>query len=426
VDDVTVVVSGVGVVSPLATNAPEHFGAWLGGRSAVAESADPEFMKYAPQLEARVTGFDRKAAISNRMLRKLLAPSPGFAVGAAGEAIADAGLAAAPAVLADAGLYIGSLSLEIDPDVFIPPLRASLTKDGEFDMSLFALRGVKLLDPLFLVRALPNAGLCGVSLEHQVLGPNTNLTNGPTSGLAAVALAVSAIERGEVNCAIAGGYDSLLVMDAIAEHLIAGRLARNGDAAAKACRPFDRNRNGYALGEGAAFVVLESFDHATARGAAGYGRILGHAGTTDPGLLGATGRLDATALEQAGRIALGRGRTRPDELGAIFGDGLATELDDIRESKAIASLLDGAEVPFTASTSAIGYTGAASGVFSLIHAVLALRGGVTPPLRNCDDLDPGCPVHRVTSAGPLTRDRVLVWNSERGVKNVAMLAGPVA
>jgi 3-oxoacyl-[acyl-carrier-protein] synthase II len=418
------VVTGVGVVSPLATAAAEHFEAWIEGKSAVAESADPEFRRYAPQLEARVSGFDRTAVIKTRMLRKLLAPSAGFAVGAAGEAIADAGLSGEREVLAACGLYVGSLSLEIDPDVFIPPLRASLTNDGEFDLSLFARRGMKLLDPLFLVRALPNAGLCGVSLEHQLLGPNTNLTNGPTSGLGAVALAVSAIERGEIRCAVAGGYDSLLVMDAVAEHLIAGRLTRNGTAPERACRPFDRARDGYVLGEGAAFVVVESPDHARARGATAYGRILGHSSTTDPGLLAPARAVDGTALEHAARLALDRAATGSGELGAIFGDGLATELDDIRESNAIAGVVDGAEVPFTAPTSAIGYTGAASGAFSLVHALLALRRRVTPPLANCDELDPRCPVHHLSSPAPLSRPRVLVWNSERGVKNVAMVAGP--
>lgn len=420
------VVTGVGVVSPLATSAGSHFDAWLSGRSAVTESADPEFTQYVPQLEARVTGFERGEAISSRMLRKLLAPSPGFAVGAAGEAIADAGLAGESAVLAGCGLYVGSLSLEIDPEVFITPLRASLTKDGEFDLSLFAQRGMKLLDPLFLVRALPNAGVCGVSLDHQVLGPNTNLTNGPTSGLAAVTLAAAAIERGEIACAIAGGYDSLLVMDALAEHLIAGRLARNGTDPSQACRPFDRTRDGYALGEGAAFVVVESEAHARARGAVPYGRILGYASTTEPALVASPDPTDGTALQQAGRLALARADTAAAELGAVFGDGLATDVDDLREAAAVGRLLDGSEVPFTAPTSAIGYTGAASGVFSLVHAVLALRRGVAPALANCDDPDPRCAVFHLTRPAELSRDRVLVWNSERGVKNVAVVTGGCA
>ena len=418
------VVTGVGIVSPLATGAGRHFDLWLEGRSAVAAAEEPEFAKYTPQLEARVGDFDRRATISSRMLRKLLPRSAGFAVGAAGEALADAGLGEEPAARARAGLYIGSLSLEIDPEVFIPPLRASLTREGEFDLSLFARRGMKLLDPLFLVRALPNAAICGISLEHQVLGPNTNITNGASSGLTAVSLAAAAIERGEVECAVAGGYDSLLVMDAIAEHLIAGRLARNGASPGRACRPFDRDRGGYAVGEGAAFVVLESAEHAASRGVAPYGSLLGRAWTTDPALVGDGDRYDGTALEQAARLALAQAGVRgADELGAIFGDGLATEVDDVREASVVAALLDGAAVPLTASTGAIGYTGAASGVFSLAHALLSLRRGIAPPLPNCEEPDPRCPVHRLTKPEPLGRDAVLVWNSERGIKNVAVVVG---
>lgn len=417
------VVTGVGVVSPLATSAPGHFEAWLAGRSGVAEAAEPEFEKYAPQLEARVTGFDRRSVIESRMLRKLLAPSAGFAVGAAGEAIADAGLAGEAEVLAAAGLYIGSLSLEVDPEVFIPPLKAALTAEGEFDLSLFARRGMRLLDPLFLVKALPNAGLCGVSLQHQTLGPNTNLTNGATSGLSAVALAAATIERGEARCAIAGGYDSLLVMDAIAEHVIAGRLAPATGDPARACRPFTRTRAGYVLGEGAAFVVLEAEEHARARGRDHYGRVLGYASTTDPSALRAAATVSGAALEHAARQALSRARTAPAELGAIFGDGFATVADDLRESRAAGALLDGLPVPYTAATSALGHTGAASGTFSLVHALLALRDGVAPALANCDDPDPQCRIHHHSRPEPLTAGRVVVWNSERGVKNVAMVVG---
>lgn len=419
----TAVVTGVGLISPLATGAEDHFDAWLAGQSGVEEAAEPEFEKYTPQLEARVKGFERRAVISSRMLRKLLAPSAGFAVGAAGQAVADAGLTGHEAVLSRAGLYIGSLSLEVDPEVFIPPLRAALTPEGEFDLSLFARRGMRLLDPLFLVRALPNAGLCGVSLEHQVLGPNTNLTNGPTSGLGAVALAVAAIERGEIGCAIAGGYDSLLVMDAVAEHLIAGRLAQANGPPAQACRPFDRRRHGYALGEGAAFVVLEAEEQARERGVRAYGRVLGHATTTDPAVLSRATAGRSDALEHAARQALARAGLQPEDLAALFGDGLGTEVDDLRESAAAHALLGDAPVPFTAPTSALGFTGAASGVFSLLHALLALRRGVAPPLANCDDPDPRCPMFHHAHIMPLTGDTVGVWNSERGVKNVALVVG---
>jgi 3-oxoacyl-[acyl-carrier-protein] synthase II len=416
-----VAVTGVGVVSPLGLHADEHFDAWLQGRSAVRVAADPQFPGRGPQLEARVSGFDRRAAISNRMLRKLLSRSAGYAVAAAGGAIADAGLQDDTTVLEGCGLYVGSLSLEIDPEVFIPPLRASLTPEGRFDISLFARRGMSLLDPLFLLRALPNAGVCGISVEYQVLGPNTNLTNGTCSGLMSIGLAMAAIQRGEIRCAVAGGYDTLLMMDSIAEHLIANRLSRRGDDPAGACRPFDRRRDGYVPGEGAAFVVLESVDHARDRGARVYAELRSCVETTDARLLRAENVTDATALHRAAAMALERGDCRSDELGAVFGDGLGTWGDDLREAHALDRLLLGAEVPFTAATSAIGFTGVASGVFSAVHCALAMWQGIAPPLANCGDPDPACGVHFLARPEPLAFPTALVWNSDRGAKNVALL-----
>jgi 3-oxoacyl-[acyl-carrier-protein] synthase II len=416
-----VAVTGVGVVSPLGLHAHQHFDAWLAGGSAVKVADDPLFPAQGPQLEARVSGFDRRAAVTNRMLRKLLSPTAGYAVAAAGDAIGDAGLDHDKAVLEGCGLYVGSLSLEIDPEVFLPPLRASLTREGRFDISLFARRGMNLLDPLFLLRALPNAGVCGISVEHQVLGPNTNLTNGTTSGLLSVGLAMAAIQRGEVQCAVAGGYDTLLMMDSIAEHLIANRLSRRSDDPAGACRPFDRRRDGYVLGEGAAFVFLESSEHARQRDARVYAELRSFAQTTDARLLQAEHATDATALQRAGAAALEGDGGGARELGAVFGDGLGTWEDDLREAGALGQLLSGAEVPFTAATSAIGFTGAASGVFSLVHGALAMSREVAPPLVNCDDPDPDCRVWSHARSQPLASPRALVWNSDRGAKNVALL-----
>jgi len=419
-----VLVTGVGAVSPLGVRSRTHFEAWMDGRSAVQLARAPEFTSPTPQMEARVSGFERSQWITNRMLRKLLSPSAGYAVGAAGEAVADAGLVDAPTLEA-CGLYVGSLSLEVDPEVFVPPLRASLTPAGVFDISLFAKRGMKLLDPLFLVRALPNAGACGISVEHQVLGPNTNLTNGYTSGLMSVGLAMAAIQRGETDCAVAGGYDTLLGMDSLAEHLIAGRLSTRHEDPPRACRPFDRDRDGYVLGEGAAFVLLESAAHARARGARAYAELLSYADTTDVALLQRERAGDATALRQAASRALGAAACPAGEVGAIFGDGLATELDDLREANAVRELFrdQAPAAPFTAATSATGFTGAASGVFSLVHAVMGMEQQVVPALANCEHPDPRCAVHFLERAEPRPYHRSLVWTSDRGVKNVALVVG---
>jgi 3-oxoacyl-[acyl-carrier-protein] synthase II len=416
-----VLVTGVGLVSPLALSVEPHFQGWIGGKSAVHLTSNPVFAENGPYLEARVTDFDRKEVLTNRMLRKLLSTSAGYAVSAAREAVSASGLGNNPSELERCGLWVGSLSLEIDPEQFVPPLRASLNNQGEFEISQFARRGMKLLDPLFLVRALPNAGTCGISIELQILGPNTNLTNGTTSGIMAVCLAAAAIQRGEIDCALAGGYDTLLGMDSIAEHMVSNRLSNQSSVPEKACKPFDKSRDGYVLGEGAAFVFLESEEHALKRGAQPYAELASFGTTMDSSLLFSKNPQDGTALYHAACEALQSGGCDSANLGLIVGDGLGTELDDLRESGVYRQITNGDQTAFTASTSSIGFTGAASGVFSLIHAALALQHQVLPPLLNCDDPDPLCAMNFVTQATQSEFRHALAWNSDRGVKNVAIL-----
>jgi 3-oxoacyl-[acyl-carrier-protein] synthase II len=409
-------ITGVGVVSPLAVGAQPHFARLLQGESGIQVAANGAFSGYGAGLEARVLDFDRATLITNRMLRKLLSLAAAYAVAAAGEAIQDAGLGDASETLARCGLYVGSIAIDINPELFIPAFKQSLNAQGEFAMSQFARRGIKLLDPLFLVKALPNAGVCGISVQYQVLGANANITNGPVSGLQAVALAAAAIRRGEIDLAVAGGYDSLLRMDSRAEHFLAGRLADGSGDPASTCRPFDTTRRGYVVGEGAAFVMLEAAAHAQARGAGGYAELLGVGQATDATAF-AYRVADGGALEQAARQALQTGMLPT----AIFGDGLATAEDDAREAGVARRLaIDGA--PFGAATPAVGFTGAASGAFSLAHAALALRHSVIPPLV-CREPDPACAVTCLAQAQATRLDRALVWTSDRGVKNVAVLLG---
>jgi 3-oxoacyl-[acyl-carrier-protein] synthase II len=418
-----VVVTGLGLVSPLAPNSRSHFEKLLAGLSAVSAISNPQYQENSTQLQAKINGFDRREFITNRIQRKLLSHSCGFAVGAAGEALNMAGLIGESEILESCGLYVGSLSLEIDPDVFIPPLRASLDKEGLFDISLFAKRGMKLLDPLFLVKALPNAGVCGISVQYQVLGPNTNLTNGTTSSLMAIGLGVSAIQRGEVDCALAGGYDTLLGMDSFVEHFIANRLSQRYDDPAHACRPFDREQDGYVLGEGSAFVFLESETHAKRRGAKILGEIIAVSQTTSASYLQDNNANDDVALRQAAYLALQQGNCSPDELDAIFVDGLATKQDDLREANAVQFLVADSPVPVTTATGAIGFTGAASGAFSLVHALMALDRQIIPPLINCKQPHPRYPIHVALEAMQKPCKRALVWNSDRGIKNIAVLVG---
>jgi 3-oxoacyl-[acyl-carrier-protein] synthase II len=413
-------ITGVGIVSPLGLDAEEHFERLVAAESAVVASGRANHA-VSCNLQARVSGFELRKMVCDRMLRKLLTPAAAYAVVAAGQALADAGLAKDHAVLRSCGLYGGTEGCDLDPDLLMPALNVSMDRDQKVDLARFASAGIHLVDPLFLIKHLPNGGLGGIAIEHQVTGPNLNIINGSVSGLQAVVTAANAIWRGEAEVALAGGFDSLLGVVSAADHLIAGRLAGHAQPPASACRPFDCNRAGYVLGEGAAFVTLETAAHARRRSAPAYGVVLGTGQTTGTGI--SVPVQDAIeCLQRAAELALAGAGCQSTELDAVFGDGLAVEYDDLIEAGAVAAL-GATAVPYTAATPAIGFTRAASGTFALVHALLAVHQQRLPPMLNCSEPDPRCQMAIVNEPMPGSLERVLVWNSDRGARNVAVLLG---
>jgi 3-oxoacyl-[acyl-carrier-protein] synthase II len=337
-----VLVTGLGLISPLAGTARKHYRRAVRGDRAAAPAAayGGQILPYA--VEARIPEVDRRRFISNRMLRKILTRAASFAVVAAGQTLRDAGIRRGDPLLQECGLYAGSLGLDQDFQAFLKGLRASI-RDGCFDPALFAERGMAMIDPLFLVKSLPNSGLCGISIEFGMLGPNLNVMNGPVSALQAIGEAAAAIRQGTVTQALAGGYDSLFQLEIAVGHAIAG----NFEAPAE-----------FVPGEGAGFLFLEREDVAHARGARIYGEIAGSSQVcrAQDSLRFAA----AQAIEQAGL-------ERPE---IVFGDASGireldrVELDAARELGA----------RFFGGAPQAGYCGVASAAMSAVHAMLALAG----------------------------------------------------
>jgi 3-oxoacyl-[acyl-carrier-protein] synthase II len=255
---------------------------------------------------------------------------------------------------------------------------------------------MSLIDPLFLLKSLPNAGLCGAAIEHGMQGPNLNIMNGSTSGLLAVAAAADSILRGDTPVALAGGYDSLVQLETVLAHLIDRRL-RIGNA------------SGYLPSEGAVFFVLEEKTHAQERGAHIFAEVAGsavtHSGPHDIPEQGA-----AAALERAARASGGTEQqtqqaswTAPD---AVFGDGLNLSGHDVLETEVLKRVASGQrDIPLLSNVSRIGFAGAATGLFSLLHAALSIDG----QLPVTDDGAAGKPP-----------EKLLVWTSDRGRDHVAV------
>lgn len=411
-----VAITGLGAVSSLGLDLESHLHQLEAGTSGVGLWDGPEPRGTGVAFACAVRGFRPRKLIANRMLRKLLQPSGAYAVVAAGEALAAAGLGGDDPEAVErrhgAGLWLGSPSWDLPSAMFAPALRASFDRDEQFSFERYGRHAMNLVDPLLIVKGLPNAALCGIAIEHGICGPNANVANGPVGGLQALLAAAAAIRRGEVTVAIAGGADSLLRGEHVIAEVLAGRAwtgedPREDPNARYAARPFAQGRRGYRLGEGAAICVLEGLDRARSRGA----RILAVLG--DDGQSAAVPGLDPVLPRAARQAVASRGAD------AVFGQGLGSPRDDVAEAATVRDVV-GFDVPLTGATAAIGYTGAASGAFAVVHATAAITRGRLPPTLGSTPPDPDCAANIIRSTTEHAVDRALAWAMDDDHQGVAV------
>jgi len=365
-----VAITGVGVQSPLGLDWPAHCRAWRSGDSGLT-ATEAEFQRLGVMRVGRIRRAAEGTGLRNRMLRKLLTPTAASAVAAAGEAIRQANLD--PEQVTSAFLCVGSLGLDQDLNVFAEGLGHSL--EGERDQRRFSYNrfcrfGSALIDPLFLIRSLPNAGLCGAAIEFNMQGPNLNITNGSTSGMSAVTAAAGTIARGEASVAVTGGYDSLLKLETLLGHMGEERIA------------IGESGPGYYPGEGAVFFVLEDLESAGRRGAEVLAELTGWSSTHS------AAERSMYGLTRAARQCLNRTGKAP---ATVYGDGLSLCDHDAMESAVLRKVAPGAE--FRSATRRLGFAGGVTGLYSTLHAVGGLAHG------ECSSL---------------------VWTSDRGRNHVAL------
>jgi 3-oxoacyl-[acyl-carrier-protein] synthase II len=288
-------------------------------------------------------------------------------------------------------------------------------RNGVFDSNLFTSRGMALIDPLFLVRSLPNAGLCGISIQFGIHGRNTNIMNGSISGLQAIGTAAAEIREGAVDQAIAGGYDSLLQLEPAIGQIIAGNIGVASELNGSA--QHEQTGSGYVLGEGAGFLVLEREDHALRRKARIYGEIVSEAqgANANGGAKTATDAFENVALR-----ALGGGNAEERSLDMVFGDGLGLPSHDALEAEVLRRLSSSQPLLFSAGTAAHGFCGVANSVFSSIHGLLTIYSKKRPPTWNWP-WTPNSSATKIAGRDRAKIQRVLIWCNDAGIKSAAIV-----
>jgi 3-oxoacyl-[acyl-carrier-protein] synthase II len=369
------VVTGIGAITPLGLSAPETWRGLLEGRSGIGPIESFDASDLPVRIAGEIHGFDAEALLGAKRARRSARFSQ-LAVAAAREAVADAGWAVAPA-----------------PDRTAVVINAAVGGSPETERNVRALveRGPRELSPYFVPSTILNMAACEVAIDLGVHGPVSASALACASGTAALLEARRLILGGEADVVVAGGTDAGIARAMFAGLALMGPLSERNDDPQAASRPFDADRDGFVFGEGAVVLVVESAEHAQARGAAGYGTVAGGALTSDAFHISApepSGVHAARAIE----LALGSAAVAPAELDYICAHGTGTRANDASETRAIRLALGGEadRVPVSSPKSMVGHLIGAAGALSAMVCLLAIRDGVLPPTTNLHTPDPEC------------------------------------
>lgn len=383
-----IVVTGTGAICAAGRTPDEIWDAVLGGRSAIAPLRQWDASHWPTQIAAEVTDFQPAKLLEDRKVLKLIRRTDVFGLYAAARAIETSGLighrdgldADSAAAFNDrSAVYVGSGggTYESQYDYF-PLLTAAAGS-----LEVFGRELENTVNPMWLLRALPNNVLCHIGIRYGLKGANACITNHSVAGSMAVGEAVAALRAGEADRAVVVGHDALIEPQQVLYYQRAGLLTTD------TIRPFDTNRTGSAFGEGAGALTLETEAAAAARGATVLGECLGSGATTDAqGLLAirddgdGLARAIAAALEDAGIAAA--------DVGMIVAHGNGTRQSDASEAAAIRRVFGVAPPPVTAFKWAIGHLIAASGIAETVIGLRALREGIVPGIATLRELDPEC------------------------------------
>ncbi|HXV19122.1 MAG TPA: beta-ketoacyl-[acyl-carrier-protein] synthase family protein, partial [Candidatus Omnitrophota bacterium] len=320
-------------------------------------------------IGAAVKDFSPEKYITQRKALKVMARDIQLAVAAARLAFDDAQMKSNAYLRDRFGVIIGSGVLNHELEELSYSVQSSLGEDGKLDIKRFGEDGLPALFPLWLLKYLPNMPACHVSILFDLQGPNNTLTTGPSAGLQAVGEAFRIIQRGAADLMLAGGGESKLNPVGLSQYRVQGVLANEGITdPKKACQPFSQNASGIVVGEGAAFLILEEFEHAKHRGAKIYAEIVGFGSSSPKG------------RSVAMRAALNEAGIEASKIGLLQACGLSYPKEDVLEIEAMNDIFTGACKDLTVSCSKplIGFTGFSAGAIDLVLSALALKNQTVP------------------------------------------------
>lgn len=392
-----VVITGLGIISPLGTGVEKSWNGAVSGKSGIRGISRFDARDFPVRIAGEVADFDPSGVIEKKGLKKMDLFIQ-YALYAGVKAFEDSGLVVTEENSERVGVYIGS------GIGGIPAI--------EHWHGVLKEKGPERITPFFIPMVIINLASGQVSIRLGAKGPNSCTVTACAAGTHSIGEAFRLIQRGEADCMVAGGAESSISPLCIAGFNAMKALSTRNDAPPEASRPFDRDRDGFVVGEGAGILVIEELEGARKRGAKIYAEITGYAMNSDayhitqpaPGGVGAA-RCIELALKDAG--------VSPEDIDYINAHGTSTYYNDLYETMAIKRVFKehSKRLAVSSTKGMTGHLLGAAGGVEAVLTVLAIKNGIIPPTINHENPDPGCDLDYVPNAAREKKIRVAISNS---------------
>lgn len=371
-----VVITGLGAVTPLGLNVNSYWEGLLAGRSGISRIEAFDASEYTSRIAGEIKGFSARDYFDTRLVKRLDRFAQ-FAMVSGCEAVEDSGLDFSKENPRRIGVLVGS----------------GIGGLGEIESQHTRLmqRGPGKLSPFMVPKLMLNAAAGQLSIYFGLRGPSMAIASACASATHSLGEATAIIRRGDADMMLAGGAEAANTPLGLGSFCVLKALSTRNDDPERASRPFDRDRDGFVLAEGAAVAVLEEYEHATARGARIYAEFVGYGSSDDAYHLTAPDP-EAVGAAEAMENALRDAALSPEEITYINAHGTATEFNDVMETDAIKRVFgDHARKLVISSTKSMtGHLLGASGAAELVACAMAMKESVVPGTMNLDNPDPRC------------------------------------
>jgi 3-oxoacyl-[acyl-carrier-protein] synthase II len=417
-----VVVTGIGTITPVGNDVESMWRVLRAGGSGIDRITHFDASRFPTKIAAEVRSFDLSHFIDHSERFRFSGNNVRFAIAAAAESVRDSGIRDARLDPTRFGVYLGAGEGQQDFPTFMK-LVSEARNNGGIDLENFTRGGLRDLNPQFEIEQEPNMPAGHLAALFNAQGPNLNCLTACAASSQAIGEATEIIRRGDAEVMLSGGAHSMIHPFGVTGFNLLTALSTHNEDPRRASRPFDKNRDGFVLGEGAGMLILEELDHAKKRGARIYGEVVGYGSTAD------AYRITDTHPEGRGAVACIRMALRDAGLSThqidyINAHGTSTDVNDRVETMAIRQALgdDAYKTPVSSIKSMMGHLIAAAGSVEAITCLLTIRDHVIPPTTNYETPDPECDLDYVPNVAREAKVTTALSNSFGfGGQNISLI-----